>query len=297
MEKIEHCYCCQHTDFNSYLDVIDNYSKEKFSIQQCKNCHFVFTNPRPDSREIGKYYTAPDYLSHQSHTKGLIQSIYRYARNYMKSKKLQLIQKAMGKENEFSLLDYGCGTGDFLSYVQQNKINAFGVEPDAHARTVAKRINQVETYSVEQSSTIENGKFDVITLWHVLEHIHDLHQQIGQFNAWLKPKGKLVIAVPNIESYDAQYYGKFWDALDVPRHIYHFSPACIAKIMEQHQFKLTNTHPLFLDAYYISMRSEWHKGTSKFWAYFKAIWRGFLSNQSAKKSGNYSSLIYIFEKQ
>lgn len=296
MEVIQNCYCCNNTDFRLYTTAKDNYSDESFNIVQCNHCHFIFTNPRPDVQEIGKYYTAPTYLSHQSHSKGLVQSIYRYARNFMKRKKLALIQRSINKQANFSLLDFGCGTGDFLGFVKQQQIFAEGVEPDDQARAVAKSINNVDTYSIEQSKQFEHNKFDVITLWHVLEHIHNLHEQITYFNNWLKPNGKLIIAVPNIESYDAAYYGKYWDALDVPRHIYHFSPSNLKQIVEQHNFALTATHPLFLDAYYVSMRSEWHKGTSKFMAYLKAIWRGFISNSDAKKSGNYSSLIYIFEK-
>lgn len=297
MENISACYCCGKSDFRLYTKAKDNYSDEYFNIVQCNNCHFVFTNPRPTVDEIGLYYTSPDYMSHQSHSKGLVQSVYRYARNYMKKKKLQMIQGIVGKKQDFSLLDFGCGTGDFLGFIKQNNIAAEGVEPDAEAREAAKKINNVDTYSIEESKNIVKEKFDVITLWHVLEHIHDLHSQIDYFNSWLKPDGRLIIAVPNIESYDSAKYGKYWDGLDVPRHIYHYSPSCITQIMEQHQFRIIATHPLFLDAYYVSMRSEWHKGTGKFLSYFKAIISGFLSNLSAKKTGNYSSLIYVFEKK
>jgi 2-polyprenyl-3-methyl-5-hydroxy-6-metoxy-1,4-benzoquinol methylase len=152
-------------------------------------------------------------------------------------------------------------------------------------------------YSVESSKQIAPGSFDVITLWHVLEHIHELHAQIGYFRQWLKPGGKLIIAVPNIESPDARKYGSNWDALDVPRHIYHYSPKNIKQVVGQHQLEFQAQFPLILDAYYVSMRSEWHRGTPKWLAYFKAIVSGFQSNSQAKKTGNYSSLIYVFSKK
>ncbi len=296
MEIIQNCYCCHASDFQLYFKAKDNYSTEYFDIVQCKSCGFIFTNPRPAVNEIGVYYTSPDYMSHNSHSNGLVQSIYRYARRYMMRKKLELIQNSVGKQQDFSLLDFGCGTGDFLGFIKQHPIFAEGVEPDEQAREIAKSVNNVDTYSLENSVNIEKEKFDAITLWHVLEHIHDLHKQIDYFNSWLKPGGKLFIAVPNIESYDAKKYGKYWDGLDVPRHIYHYSPKNIKQIAEQHHFIFKQQHPLFLDAYYISMRSEWHKGTGKLAAYFKAIISGFLSNRAAKKTGNYSSLIYVFEK-
>lgn len=279
-----------------YLNAKDSYSSNSFDIVKCSSCGFVFTNPRPDIHEIAQYYTSPDYMSHNSHSSGLVQSIYRYARKYMMRKKLSLIQKISGKQQNFSLLDFGCGTGDFLGFVKQHNIFAEGVEPDQHAREIAKTVNGVDTYSIENSVNIEEGKFDVITLWHVLEHVHELHAQIEYFNKWLKKDGILLIAVPNIESYDAKKYGKYWDAIDVPRHIYHFSPKNIQQIVTQHKFIFLQQYPLFLDAFYISMRSEWHIGTGKFLSFLKAIVAGINSNLYARKTLNYSSLIYIFKK-
>lgn len=214
----------------------------------------------------------------------------------MMRKKLSLIQEISGKQQDFSLLDFGCGTGDFLGYVKQHHIFAEGVEPDQHAREIARSVNNVDTYSIEDSANIEPGKFDVITLWHVLEHVHELHPQIEYFNKWLKKGGILLIAVPNIESYDAKKYDKYWDALDVPRHIYHFSPKNIKQIVSQHNFVFVQQYPLLLDAFYISMRSEWHKGTGKFLSFLKAILTGLNSNLNARKTLNYSSLIYVFKK-
>jgi len=297
MEIIQQCYCCKSNNFKTYTKAKDNYANEVFSIQQCVSCGFVFTNPRPEIQDIGKYYNAAGYLSHQSHSKGFVQSIYRYARNYMKKKKLSLIQNEIGKKDNFTLLDFGCGTGDFLSFIKENNIQAEGIEPDEHARSVAKNINKLDVFSLEDMNTITNDKYDVITLWHVLEHVYNLHEQIDYFHKWLKPNGKLIIAVPNIESYDAKKYQQHWDGLDVPRHIYHFSPKNIAQILGNQQFVLQGTHPLFLDAYYVSMRSEWHRGTNRLLAYIKAVFVGFNSNQKAKKDGNYSSLIYIFGKK
>jgi 2-polyprenyl-3-methyl-5-hydroxy-6-metoxy-1,4-benzoquinol methylase len=296
METLEKCLCCGAEKFQQYLKAKDNYSEEYFTIVQCVSCGFIFTNPRPDAAEIGKYYSYDTYISHTSHKKGLVESIYRIARNYMKGKKLALIQEIAGKQSGFSLLDFGCGTGDFLGYVKQQQISAEGVEPDAQAREVAKKVNQVDTYSVEDSKSIAAGKFDVITLWHVMEHIHELHAQLDYFNQWLKPGGKLIIAVPNIESADAKQYGAYWDALDVPRHIYHFAPKHVKQIVEQHQFEFIRQYPLWLDAYYVSMRSEWHSGTGKMLAYVKAVIAGWKSNASAEKTDNYSSLIYTFRK-
>ena len=296
MEQLETCPCCGGNNFQLYLVAKDSYSSESFNLVKCTSCGFVFTNPRPDNQEIGHYYDSPDYISHNSYSKGLVQTIYRFARKYMMRKKLSLIQNITGRQENFSLLDFGCGTGDFLGFVKHHHIIAEGVEPDQHAREIAKSVNHVETYSIEASANIESEKFDVITLWHVLEHVHELHTQLEYFNKWLKKDGMILIAVPNIESYDAKKYGKYWDAIDVPRHIYHFSPKNIKQIATQHNFIFQSQYPLFLDAFYISMRSEWHKGTGKFLSFLNAVFTGFMSNFKARKNLNYSSLIYVFKK-
>lgn len=297
MEIIQKCYCCGAQNFKSYTKAKDNYSDETFDIQQCVDCGFIFTNPRPKLEEIGKYYNAEGYMSHQSHSKGFVQSIYRYARNFMKRKKLKIIQEQIQKNDNFNLLDFGCGTGDFLHFIKQNNIHAEGIEPDEKARNVAKTVNHLEVFSIEEMSKIEHEKYDVITLWHVLEHIYNLNEQIDYFYKWLKPDGILVIAVPNIESYDARRYQQYWDGLDVPRHIYHFSQKNLLQIMQNHHFRISQKYPLVLDAYYVSMRSEWHLGTNKLLAYIKAVFIGFWSNIKAKNQTQYSSIIYIFDKK
>src|SRR4051812_19276671 len=113
METLDKCLCCGGNDFQLYVKAKDNYSTASFDVVKCSSCGFVFTNPRPDTHEIINYYASPDYMSHNSHSRGIIQTIYRYARNYMMRKKLALIQATVGKQNDFSLLDFGCGTGDF----------------------------------------------------------------------------------------------------------------------------------------------------------------------------------------
>ncbi len=294
LETITTCYCCGNTNFTKYVTAKDNYSGDIFEITNCTNCGFKFTNPRPNALSIGKYYAFNNYISHNSHNKSVLSFVYRIARKYMMGKKLNLIKHEVGSYN-FSLLDFGCGTGDFLAYCKKNGIDSNGYETDAKAREIALEVNNVQTFSPEQIYEIPTAKYDAICLWHVLEHVHTLSEQIELFKKWLKPNGHLFIAVPNCESYDAKLYKENWEALDVPRHLYHFSPINIKQLFHNHHFKFEKQYPLKLDAFYISMRSEWNKGTGKFVALFKAIFNGFKSNNNATKTGNYSSLIYVFK--
>jgi 2-polyprenyl-3-methyl-5-hydroxy-6-metoxy-1,4-benzoquinol methylase len=295
-ETITSCYCCGTNNFSEYLKAKDNYGADEFIITACNNCGFKFTNPRPTENTIAPYYAYNAYMSHNSHSKSMLSFVYRLARKYMMGKKLRLIKNHVGSYN-FSMLDFGCGTGDFLAYCNKNGIETQGYETDENARKIATEVNNVNAYSPQQINDIPAQKYDAISLWHVLEHIHKLDEQIELFKKWLKPEGLVFIAVPNSESYDAKYYKQNWDALDVPRHLYHFSPAPLKLLMEKHSFKFEAKYPLILDAFYISMRSEWHKGTGKLPALFKAIINGIKSNNAAKKTGDYSSLIYVFRSK
>lgn len=212
------------------------------------------------------------------------------ARKYTLHQKYKLIQ-SLGTEK--STLDYGCGTGHFINYLNSKAWKTDGIEPDKTARTIASKNESLEIYS--SLSEIPKNKYGVITLWHVLEHIHDLNETIQSLRSLLQKNGRLVIAVPNHESYDQQLYKQHWAAYDTPRHLYHFNQLTIKELMKYNKLKLIETHPMKLDAYYVSMLSEQQKnGKSN---YIQSIINGWKSNNWAKNNGNnYSSLIYIFKK-
>ncbi|UXX80427.1 class I SAM-dependent methyltransferase [Reichenbachiella carrageenanivorans] len=258
---------------------------------KCSNCGLLLTSPRPNKSSIGSYYQSEDYISHTNQANNLINKVYKLARNYTLRKKFKLINRLAPKK---SILDYGCGTGHLLNYVQQHKDwKTIGVEPDEMARTIAIRDHHLNV--VGSLEDLPEKKFGVITLWHVLEHVHDLNETIQSLRKHLSKKGRLVIAVPNHESLDQQIYKQYWAAYDVPRHLYHFNQLTIKELMKYNQFKLEEVLPMTLDAYYVSMLSEKHKfGKIN---YIKSIINGWKSNTWAKNNNNnYSSLIYIFKK-
>lgn len=297
LETLTQCPVCQNTSFSNYLNVEDyTVSKKEFTIQQCNACYFLFTNPRPPMEEIGAYYQSQDYISHHDEAKDLMSRIYTAVRNYTIGQKIKLITGLhVGKG---SLLDIGCGTGNFLQAVKETGWITAGAEPDGGAREIAaKRIGENVFESI-YANELTAQKYDVITMWHVLEHVHLLNETIDWLAEHLNPNGKIIIAVPNPQSPDASRYSHFWAAYDVPRHLYHFTKDSMALLMKKHSLKVDKIHPMWFDSFYVSMLSTKYK--AKKVNLFDSIKTGLMSNikgnSSTPEGLNTSSLIYIISK-
>ena len=266
-------------------------SKEEFQIQECNNCGFWFTNPRPAENEIGAYYKSEDYISHTNSKKGLFNNVYQMARSVTIRNKFNLVNSITHGKN---LLDYGCGTGEFLNYCDNHGMTVTGFEPDPDARAVGKQSYQLNLLSEEDLFALPSSNFDVITLWHVLEHVHRLKETIGHLERMLRPDGALLVAVPNHTSLDAKLYGEHWAAYDVPRHIYHFQPNDIRHLFSQFNMEMVEALPMKLDSYYVSMLSERYKKGNV----VRAMLNGLRSNLSASSEAlTWSSQIYILKKK
>lgn len=282
---------CGKPDFRNKLVVEDRtVSRESFAIVQCANCAFQFTNPRPSAAEIGRYYESDDYVSHNSGAVGLVNQAYKVARYFTVRRKVSLLNRLAPRCGQ--LLDYGCGTGHFLAAAKAAGWQVAGLEPNARAREEASgRLGQ--PVGQESLSSFAPGSFDAVTLWHVLEHVHRLNETLAQLTALLKPDGVLLIAVPNVESLDAQHYRELWAAYDVPRHLYHFAPKTMAQLLKKHKLTVRQTLPMPLDAYYVSLLSEKHKA-ERAGGLLTVLKAGYKSNHYAElHDGQYSSLLYV----
>jgi 2-polyprenyl-3-methyl-5-hydroxy-6-metoxy-1,4-benzoquinol methylase len=268
-------------------------SQETFQIVSCKGCGFKFTNPRPANDKLGDYYKSEEYISHSNTSKGLISKLYKIVRNYTLKGKLNLVAKHSSKGN---LLDYGCGTGMFLSVAKSSTWNVYGIEPDSGAREFAVKENGLTVYPDLGTAHKfwEGTQFNCITLWHVLEHVTELNDTLTWFNTKLNQNGTLIIAVPNHKSYDAEYYKEHWAAYDLPRHLYHFEQKTMVEIVQKAGFKHIESLPMKFDSFYVSMLSEKYK-TGKI-NYISAFLNGLKSNMMAKEASRYSSVIYVFKK-
>lgn len=263
-------------------------SKETYELLLHKEYGFLVTSPVPVDLE--KYYESEDYISHTDRQKTLFEKVYQAVKKYTLQKKVSLLNSFQSEEK--TVLDIGAGTGDFLTVCKEKNWTVFGVDPNKQAREIAA-LKQVQLQ--ENISDFSGQQFDVITLWHVLEHVEHLEEQLQELKKLLKENGTLLVAVPNYKSYDADYYKEFWAAYDVPRHLWHFSQKSITKLFAKVSMKVVKTLPMKFDAYYVSLLSEKYK-TGKM-NFLTAFWVGFRSNWKAKRNTEYSSLIYILRNE
>ena len=266
-------------------------SNEIFDLLKCDSCDLLCTDINPD-QYLSRYYESPEYHSHVQTASGLVSSLYRLVKKHTLKTKRKLINSESDKPG--SILDIGCGIGDFLLTMQKAGWDITGSEPSEKARKQAEtKLGQ----TINSDLKSINAKFDVITLWHVLEHIPDLTETLNEIIGILETNGTLIIAVPNYRSYDARYYGEHWAGLDVPRHLWHFSQKTLSQLTQSKNLRIIKKVPMYFDSFYVSMLSEKYiKGSITFIGYVRALAVGIFSNIAASFTGNYSSLIYIIRK-
>lgn len=277
----------------TYLKVKDHsVSGEEFQLIFNEDTEILETFPAPNEDQLSKYYKSEDYISHTDSKRNLFERVYHIIRSRALKKKLRLIN-SFGNESK-QLLDVGCGTGDFLKIALTDGWTVTGIEPNEQARKIANVKTNQNVFEIDHLDNLKEHSFDVITLWHVLEHLPKLDTHIQLFRKLLKPNGLLIIAVPNYKSYDAAHYKEFWAAYDVPRHLWHFSRKSINKLFQKENFTLIKTIPLIFDAYYVSLLSEKYK--TGYMNPLKAFWVGLKSNYRARHNNDYSSLIYVLKQ-
>ena len=295
MERLLTCPICAKSERLKFsgLTVPDHsLSKESFTIDCCEACALLFTNPRPDAEEIGVYYQFPEYISHQDEAPGLINKLYRVARKWTTNQKLALLDRVTPRAAPKTLLDYGCGTGYFLHAAKEAHWKVEGLEVSETARAAASARTQ-QPVAASLAAMPAEARYQVITLWHVLEHIHDLNAVFATLISKLAPQGVMLVAVPNYNSVDAQFYAAAWAAYDVPRHLYHFSQKSISVLAEQNGARIEATIPQPMDAFYISLLSAKYSGKNP----IQGLVKGLYSNFKAAGSKEFSSLIYVIKKQ
>ena len=294
--NIDTCPLCGEQQLEHALTCTDHYaSGEKFEVVRCVHCGFLMTQNAPMEAEIGKYYETPEYISHSDTQKGLMNRVYHWVRKFMLSRKVALVKRA-SKLSIGTLLDYGTGTGYFANAMEQKKWTVKAIEKSPQARAFAKERFGLSVDDETKLSNYQQNTFDVVTLWHVIEHLEHLNETWETLHRILKDKGVLIVAVPNPDSYDAKKYGEWWAAYDVPRHLWHFSPSVMQQFGAKHAFVLEERYPMPFDAFYVSMLTEKYKKNSL--AFLKGLWTGIWAWFSTlDKKERSSSIIYVFRKK
>lgn len=289
--EITNCPVCDNTKFSEYLTTKDFFfTQEDFTLSKCDNCDFVFTNPIPSN--LSKYYETEEYLSHNSSKGGIISRIYSSVRTMNVKRKYDLVSNYCTKGN---ILDVGCGTAELLQYFKNNDWTTTGIEPNENARNIAIKTNGINVFDEDALADFPTKSFDVISMWHVLEHVSKLNKRLTEVSNLVKDDGTMIFALPNLDSPDSKKYGKHWSALDVPRHLYHFTQNSFEKLISKHGLKLVHAEPMKFDAYYVSLLSEKYLGNSLYLP--SAFISGLISNIKAKKKNNYSSMIFVVKKE
>lgn len=289
-EHIKTCPICEGKNLADHLKVKDYFlSQESFSVQKCEDCGFLLTNPRPAKENIGVYYKSENYISHSNKKQGLFAGLYQVARKVNLESKYSILSK---HTQVGTALDIGAGTGHFLNHLENKGWKAQGIEPDKEAANFARENFNLQIDSEIKLAELKNESFDLITMWHVLEHVHNLNERMSELAKLIKPEGLIILALPNPESFDANYYVKYWAAYDVPRHLYHFRKRDVEDLAQKHNFSTEEIYPMKLDAFYVALLSEKYIGEK--WATLRAIYTALRSNwKSSSKNPNTSSLIYV----
>lgn len=291
-ETLKNCPICGSKKLEKSFQTKDYFlTQEEFNICRCKKCDFHFTSPRPKATHLSPYYKSDEYISHSNSNKGLFGFLYQRVRKITLLRKYLLINN-FRRGN--SILDIGCATGQLLQEFKSRGWDCVGIEPDLDARSLAEKKYHLKVFGEEGIGLLEDSSFDVISMFHVLEHVSNIDERMNDLKRLIKANGYVFIALPNIESWDAQHYKEFWAGLDVPRHLYHFKKDNVKQLFENYNFKIVKIIPMLFDAYYVSLLSEKYKKNPLY--YPAAFFKGWYSNfRARKKSPNHSSLLYVIK--
>lgn len=296
MGTIHHnnCSVCESGNIQEKHNLKDySHTQKKFSVAVCEDCGFHFTQDAPDADSIGPYYKSENYVSHSDTQKGLFFKVYHSVRDYMLKKKKNIVKSATGLKSG-KLLDIGTGTGYFPNVMKKSGWEVEGVEQDEATRKYAASKFNFKVFDVSAFYNLQEENFDAISMWHVLEHVHDLDGYLKKIKTILKPSGALIVAVPNHTSFDQEYYKEFWAAWDIPIHLWHFNPSTMGNLMSRYGFKIEKIVPMPFDAAYVSMLSQQYKTGRKFPGLLKGIKFALQGKSNPERC---SSVIYIIKKE
>lgn len=270
-------------------------SNESFYLLKCPSCNIVYTLDPPSESDTKRYDKLDLKLRLGDSPRGLTGRLYYHIRNLMLIRKAHIVEKQAYRTSG-SLLNYGAKTGYFSSRMERRGWEVTSVEKYLEERLFSLEMFHHRMIDLSEMESLHSETFDVITLWHVFEHSYHPGELLDRFHELLRPGGILIMSCPNINSIDAKYYGPYWAAYDVPRHLWHFEPGSICNLALKHGFTLMHRERLPFDSFYISILSEQHLGHKQ--AFIRGMMKGFHSwLLSSSRRDLSSSLVYVFRKR
>ncbi|MFZ6027656.1 MAG: class I SAM-dependent methyltransferase [Chloroflexota bacterium] len=232
------CNLCGSTSANALYQLTDLLlERDDVSAQlvKCSQCGLIYQNPRPTLAEMAQHYP-PEYESYATPARDKPSWLVRKAIEYGVAKRCRTVTR---KKNGGRLLDVGCASGTFLHGMQRYPQWAlYGVEPSEHAAGIAQKAYGLNVrVGTLEAASFPDAYFDVVTLWDVLEHLHDPFNGLREIHRILKPQGLLVLRVPNADSVDARRFGPAWAGLDAPRHLYVFATDTLTRLVDKAGFQ------------------------------------------------------------
>lgn len=290
------CPACGASDNTGLYKAKDHLvSGRDFMIRRCNACGMGWTTDPPSESDAGKYYVSEDYISHTDRKQTTADYLYHLARSFMLGRKKRLVTSFTGKRTGV-VIDIGSGTGYFPAYMKKKGWKATGIEISEAARKYSAEKFGLEVIAPANVKALPSGTADCITLWHVLEHLYNPAEWIEEIFRILKHEGICIIALPNFSSADSEWFGNRWAALDVPRHLWHFTPGSLRLFAERNGFSCERIISLPLDLFYISMLSFRNQGSRM--PLIRGLLTGtFLAVRSSFRKYRASSLVYVLSKR
>lgn len=222
------CSICGATEATPCFSARDYLTGETFQIVQCQTCMMHFVSPQPALEEMSRYYPPVYY--------GDRRSFFEVVTCWIR---MRHVQRAQGHHKTGTLLDVGCGKGGMLQMLQKKGWRVLGTEFGTHPAQTTGDGDAVDIrYGALEACQLPGDSFDVVTLWHVLEHLTNPRETLREIRRLLKKEGKIILAVPNFGSLQAQWAGRHWLHLDVPRHVWHFTQVHLTSLLEQEGFAI-----------------------------------------------------------
>ena len=233
-----HCPLCGESELTVILTAqgMDNLTRQAFGIAKCSRCDLLITNPRPAASSMERFYEGGFY---ETHEKAIKRYLVNPAMDVFQRIRLKNISRF---KKTGSLLDVGSGKGKFLDIAARSGWEAWGIEPSQRSRTFVQKKHGVKVFGGKfEDVDIPDRYFDVVTMWHTLEHFYNPLEILERIRGKLKDDGILVVRVPNCDSWDFRLGKEKWFQLDVPRHLYHFSPKSLSLLFNKAGFQVFDT--------------------------------------------------------